>query len=89
MEILQIVGRVWVCRIWSFYTGLIHDEGKYGAGCSDYARNDGGIYKLFPEGSVPGVFASAGSSANTAVFGISGYFFAAFLASHGRHSNDG
>lgn len=33
--------------------------------------------------------ASAGSSANTAVFGISGYFFAAFLASHGRHSNDG
>ena len=68
---------------------LIHDERKYGTGCSDYARNDGGIYKLFPEGSVPGVFASAGSSANTAVFGISGYFFAAFLASHGSHSNDG
>ncbi len=24
LEILQIVGRVWVCRIWSFYTGLIY-----------------------------------------------------------------
>jgi hypothetical protein len=28
LEILQIVGRVWVCRIWSFYTGLSHDSGN-------------------------------------------------------------
>ena len=44
---------------------------------------------LLPKDPLRGAFASAGSSAKTAVFGISGYFFAAFLASHGRHSNDG